>query len=252
MNESSAPRAQKLSLSFEYRWVALGLLAIIVVMLFIWKPWQAAKVSDRTVEVTGQATISARPDEFVFYPSYSFKNADKQKALDQMTAKSNTIVAKLKSLGVPDKGIKTNSDSWSYPVYGIDDQTSTYTLRLTVTVGSEELAQKAQDYLLTTSPEGTVSPQANFSDSKRKELENKARDEATKDARSKAEQSAKNLGFKLAAVKTVNDGAGFGGVYPMMGYAMDLKAEDSSRSSLTIQPGENDLSYTVTVTYYIK
>jgi len=82
-------------------------------------------------------------------------------------------------------------------------------------------------------------------------LENQARDEATKDARAKADQSAKNLGFKVAAVKAVNDGSGFGGYpYPTIDYAEGLKADDS-RSSLTIQPGENDLSYTVTVTYFI-
>lgn len=246
----SAKGTQKLSLSVDFRWVSLILLAAIAIMLLVWKPWSGG-VTDRTVEVTGQATVSARPDEFIFYPSYDFTNKDKDTALDQMTKKSNTLVAQLKKLGVADKDIKTNSDSWSYPIYDGSTRSSTYTLRLTVTVGDDKLAQKVQDYLITTTPTGSVSPQANFSDKKRKELENQARDEASKDARKKAETSAKNLGFRLAAVKTVNDGAGFGS--PLVGYAQDIALPEASRSStMAIQPGENDLTYTVAVTYYIR
>ncbi len=54
--------------------------------------------------------------------------------------------------------------------------------------------------MVTTAPTGQVSPRPNFSDAKRKELESKARDEATKDARAKADQSARNLGFKVGKI----------------------------------------------------
>jgi uncharacterized protein YggE len=120
---------------------------------------------------------------------------------------------------------------------------------LTITVNDKALTQKVQDYLVTTSPTGSVSPQTTFSEAKRKELESKARDEATKDARSKAEQSAKNLGFKIGKVKSVEDGSGFGGIVLREGLTM---ASDSKATSLSVQPGENDLHYTVTVTYYLR
>lgn len=245
---------QKLQFSLDYRWVALALLAVIVAMLAMWRPWSATKAGDRTIDVTGTATISARPDEFVFYPTYEFNNADKTAALEQMTAKSNEVVAGLKNLGVEDKNIKTNADSWSHPTTlrgGAGNEGTTYTLRLTVTTNSEELTQKVQDYLLSTGPTGGISPQATFSDVKRKELEGKARDAAIKDARSKAEQSAKNLGFKLADVKTVNDGAGFG-TYPLYNDLIAEARDSIASASLPIQPGENELNYSVTVTYYIR
>lgn len=254
MDQPSKNTSQmRFNLTVDYRVIVLALLAVIVAMLVIWKPWAGSKTTDRTVEVTGQATLSAKPDEFVFYPTYEFKNANKQAALDELTVKNNEVIAKLKALGVPDDKIKTNSDSWSYPVFMDDtDATPTYTLRFTITVSKQDVAQKVQDYLLTTSPSGVISPQANFSDAKRKELEDKARDQASKNARTKAEQSAKNLGFTLAAVKSVNDGAGFGGGIYAMG-APSLKMEaDTARPTLTIQPGQNDLTYTVTVTYFIK
>ncbi len=250
----SAPKVQKLSLSIDYRWISLGLVAVVIVMLFLWKPWQVSKVTDRTVNVTGTSTVSARPDEFVFYPTYEFKTRDKNAAIAELSAKSNTVVAELKKLGVPDKDIKVNSDSWSYPEYRAEDSgsISIYTLRLTVTVDNETVAQKVQDYLLTTSPTGTISPQPTFSEKKRKEVEDKGRFEASKDARTKAEQSAKNLGFKLSAVKSVNDGSGFSG-YPIPMYdGKSAMATDSAAPSLILQPGQNDLTYTVTVVYYIR
>jgi uncharacterized protein YggE len=224
-------------------------------MLFVWKPWRVTTGSkDRTVQVSGQSTVKATPDEFVFSPTYDFTNTDKQAALSDLTAKSNEVVAKLKSLGVADNKIKTNADSWSYPVYGNGTaQAPTYTLRLTVTAGTKELAQKVQDYLVTTTPSGVISPQATFSEAKRKTLESQARDAATKDARSKADQSAKNLGFKISGVKTVEDGTGFGGgIYPMSAQGTSADAKALVAPSLTVQPGENDLSYTVTVVYFIK
>lgn len=246
--------SRKLNISLDYRLISIILLVVIAVMLFAWRPWSATNANDRTIDVTGTATISARPDEFVFYPAYEFKNADKAAALEQMTAKSNEVVAGLKDLGVEDKNIKTNADSWSYPTTlrgEAGSNETTYTLRLTVTTNSEELTQKVQDYLVSTAPTGTIAPQATFSEAKRKKLEAQARDAATKDARSKAEQSAKNLGFKLADVKAVNDGSGFG-TYPAYDTAVTMEVRGNADSSLSVQPGENDLVYSVTVTYYIR
>ncbi|MGH7196410.1 MAG: SIMPL domain-containing protein [Candidatus Saccharimonadales bacterium] len=237
----------KLNLSLDYRLITIILLVVIAGMLVLWRPWEDSRAKDRTVEVTGQTTIKAVPDEFVFTPTYQFKNANKDAALSELAQKSEQVVAKLKELGVADNKIKTNSDGYDYPAYREGNNIPTYTLRLTVTIENKELAQKVQDYLLTTSPTGAVSPQANFSDKKRKELEDKARDDASKDARAKAEQSAKNLGFSLGAVKSVNDGAGFG-IYA--GRGADTAEETAQK--LTIQPGENELTYTVTVTYFVK
>ncbi|MEX1995490.1 MAG: SIMPL domain-containing protein [Candidatus Saccharimonadales bacterium] len=243
-----APDKHRLNLRLDLRLVSLLLLAIIAVMLVLWKPWTDSKAGDRTVQVTGLATVKAEPDEYVFYPTYEFKNSDQQVALAALTKKSDELVAGLKKAGVPESGIKTNADSYDKDIYlpAKDTSGSTYTLRLTVTVGDKALAQKAQDYLVGTTPSGQVTPQAGFSDAKRKSLESQARDQAEKDARTKAEQSAKNLGFKIAKVKSIADSGGFGGPISL--------AEDKAVSSpqLDIQPGENELTYTVSVTYYIK
>lgn len=247
--DSTKP-TNSINVNLDFRVVAAILVLVVLAMLALWRPWESK--DDRTIAVTGQATVKATPDEFVFYPTYEFKNADKQAALASLTKKSDEIVAAVKNVGVADSAIKTNSDGYDTPIYK-DEKTPTYTLRVTITVGNKDLAQKVQDYLVDTSPSGAVTPQATFSDGKRKELESKARDDATKDARAKAEQSAKNLGFSLGDVKTVTDGSGFGfGVMPVSRAGMDAVATAPATQKMTLQPGENDLSYSVSVTYFVR
>jgi uncharacterized protein YggE len=232
------------------------LLALVIIggMLAVWQPWQAAgKAADRTISVTGEAEITATPDEYVFSPQYEIKNADKQAALAAATAKTNEIVAKLKALGVADSKIKT--DVSGYEAYYSQSQNTYYTY-LAVTVNDKALAQKVQDYLLTTSPTGAVTPQADFSQSKRKQLSDQGRDKATKDARSKAVQSARNLDFKLGKVKTFADNPDnfFDGT-PLIYGANDAAGALSNAAraeSAPIQKGENKLTYRIKVTYFLR
>lgn len=244
----TTPQSPKVNVAIDLRFIVGALLIIIVAMLLIWRPW--AGISDRTIEVTGQTTLKAVPDAFVFYPRYEFKNANKDIALAELTKKNDQIVAKLKELGVPEASIKTSSSGYDAGLIPESEgKGSTYTLQLTVNVDNKELAQKAQDYLVTTAPSGTVSPQPMFSEAKQKELESAARDQATKDAKQKANQTANNLGFALGSVKAVRDGLGFGGAEP---YPVMETDGSVARSSLGLHPGENELSYSVTVTYYIR
>lgn len=238
--------------SFDMRIICIVLILIIAGMFIIWKPWSTPK-GDRTIEVTGEAMVRAEPDEFIFHPSYQFNNADKTAALAALTAKSNEVVDALKKLGVAEKDIKTNANGYERQtlIAEPDSNGTNYTLQVTVTADDAAMAQKIQDYLASTSPVGSVSPQASFSESQQKSLENKARDEATKDARKKAEQTASNLGFRVGAVKSVTDSSDMR-ILPFetqSNGATDMKA---SAPKLTIQPGQNEFDYSVRVVYYIK
>lgn len=250
------PNKQTFSVSLDFRLVSLALFIVICVLVGLWRPWQdRVPANARTISVTGQTTLEAKPDEYIFYPSYEIKDASKSAALAKITQKSETVTQALKKLGVADSKIKTSTGGYA-PYYEYDSTKSeyTYTLQITITVGAYELAQKVQDYLVTTEPTGSVSPQAGFSKTKQKSLEQTARDAATKDARSKADQMAKNLGFSVSAVKSVSDGGTLGGIMPFAATERAIAADTAtaSRSSLTIQPGENELPYSVNVTYYIK
>jgi uncharacterized protein len=257
MNEQNTNASNKqLRIALDHRLLYIILMAVIATMLIIWKPWSPSiQDENRVITVSGSATIKAEPDEYSFGPSYQFKNTDKAKAREGISKKSDEVIKKLKELGVPDSQIKSNSSGYDFYHYYYDStsKTNNYTLQLTVVVDNRDLAQKIQDYLITTEPTGRISPTASFSEAKLKELESQARDEATKEARAKADQSAQNLGFKVGKVKSVNDGAGFGNGYkPETSRLFDLSEDSVGRQSLSVQPGENDLSYSVTVVYYLR
>lgn len=255
------------SISVDSRWIAVLLLVVIAGMLAAWRPWSGSTSSsdDRTIRVSGEATVKSEPDEYVFSPSYQFTNSDRAAALDALAKKNTELLDGLKKLGIADKQIKTNANDYqSGGVYYMDDSASdskvrrpepNYTLQLTITIQDKALTQKVQDYLAGTTPSGNVSPYASFSTAKRKQLEDQARDEATKDARKKAEQSADNLGFKLGDVKTVGDGNL--GAYPMA--ASDSRSTmeaiapgGGAAPSLGVHAGENELNYSVSVEYYVR
>src|SRR6185312_12876565 len=248
---------RQITLPNTWQLVTLILLIVIGIMLYKWQPWEPnIKASERTISVTGDATVSATPDQYDFSPSYEFTNADKQAALSSLTTKSNDITSHLKSLGVASKDIKTDSDGYGngtyYPTSTANGKT-TYDLSVEITVDDAQLAQKVQDYLLTTSPTGAVTPYVSFSDSKQKQLQNQARSKAEQEAKIQADQSAKNLGFKVDRVKSVTDG-NLGGLNPLYdGIANGANSASSAKSSphLDLQPGQNDLSYSVQVVYYI-
>jgi uncharacterized protein YggE len=254
---TSDPPRKTINLSLDYRMIIVLLLVVIVGLIAYCRPWEPRYGNNaRTIAVTGKATLSAAPDEFVFNPTYEFTNADQKAALAALSAKSNELVGRLKGLGVPASDIKTNADSYNgyvvpvYPIKGNGNPQPAYTLRVTVTLADSKLVQKVQDYLVSTTPTGQVSPRAEFSDAMQNQLEAQARDGATKDARSKAEQSAKNLGFRLGAVKNVQDGEGFGGIMPLQAGATSADYATGDQS-LVVEPGQNKLSYTVNVTYFL-
>jgi len=246
---------QRMNFSIDLRLVVGLLLVVIVVLVWLWSPWSAPAANGRTISVSGSAESTAAPDEFVFSPSYEFKNADKAAALKDLTTKSDVVTSELKKLGVSESQIKSDSSGYNagsyYYNYDASDRQYTYTLALTVTLSDQKLVQKVQDYLVSTSPTGSVSPNANFSTAKQKQLEAQARDDATKEARAKADQSAKNLGFKIDKVKSVEDGGYAGGIMPYASQGAALDAKAASDNSLQVQTGENKLNYSVNVVYYI-
>lgn len=230
----------------------IAMLALVVAAGFSgWWFGSRSQNPDRTLSITGTATIKAEPDEFSFYPSYEFKNTSKDAALATLTAKSEQIITELKKLGVADNKIKTNASGYERGIYlpKAESDGTTYNLSLTVNVSSKELAQKVQDYLVATAPTGAVTPQPTFSEAKQKQLEADARAKAEQDARLKAEASAKNLGYKIGKVKSISEAGA--GIMP----AFDLLRQGGNASvsseRLPIQPGENNLPYSVTVVYFI-
>jgi len=244
----------KLSLNLDLRWLVLALIIIIGGMLALWRPWQANNAG-RSVSVSGQATIEAEPDEYVFSPSFELTGSDQNQLTAQISETVDEAVAALKALGVKDSDIKLSAyggdDYYLYPT-GTSGQYRV-SANLSVSVDSLELAQQIQDYLATTKAAGQLTPIAQFSEAKRKELDGQAREQAIADARTKAEQSAVLLNAKLGKVLEVSE-AGSWDFIPMP-YAADGReavTSDSAAAGLPVLPGTNDYTYSLNVKFSIR
>ena len=256
----------KLSLSISFKMLAITLLVTNLATLAIWRPWSTSSTSviTRKISVTGEVTLKSVPDEYDLSPYFEFSNADRTKATEELTKQSTDITTKLKALGVKDEQITTNTnayDKYSYPQPVDANSTNTLQLNYTVKVGTKALAQSVQDYFLTLKPKGQLSPQATFSEAKKKSLETEAREKAIDDAKQKAEKTAKQLGAKLGKVVTISDGNSYGGpimygkavATPMMASTSAGAADVSVTSgSVQVQPGQDDYVYSVQVEYEIK
>jgi uncharacterized protein YggE len=237
--------------SVDLRIVCGVLLVIIVGMLVAWQPWDSNTAPTRTIDVVGEASIEAEPDEFQFYPVYRKKGADKLVIQQELIAQVNEVIAKLKELGVDESDITLSSNT--YDNFWEDSGQQVVSNSLTISVNNKELSQKVLDYLVTTAPDGQVTPYPTLSKDKEKEVENQARTKALADAKQKADTTANELGVKVGKVVSVDDQQS-SGIYPMTireGVAT-MEAADSVSSSLPVLPGKQDINYTITVKYELK
>lgn len=221
-----------------------------------WSPWGGS--SDRTVTVTGESTLAAEPDEYIFNPYYQATADNRTEATTAARDMGDKVVAKLKELGVPEAKIKTDITAYDFSVKPIDIAQSNNefqaTYSLTVTIGNEELAQKVFDYLLTTKSLGAVSPQVGFSDETRARLKSEARKAAVANARTQADEIAAELDQRITKAISVEEVTGFD-VIPIYGYGV-AEGRDTVASSdggqTDIMPGEQDLIFTVKVIYGLR
>lgn len=251
---------QSITIKFNL-WIIVAILALSnLITLALWQPWNGFGASNRTITINGTTTIEAEADQYTFTPYYQKTGTDSNKINNNLSSLSKTIVEKLKKLGVSDSSIKTDVSSYDYGIYYYDDSSNVSgTLSVTVTLKDKALAQKVQDYLATTSASGSISPQISFSITKQKELETQAREEALTDAKTKAEATAKQLGVTIGKAISVNESTS-GGVTPLPWLYDAVKSNSGSSeepatdtsSSYTIQPGLNEYSFSVEVTYELK
>lgn len=231
--------------------LVIAVAAVLLIGLLLWQPWNTA-AEKRTIEVDGRARITAVPDTYQFNPSYQRTDADREKALTDLNAHIQSVTDGLVKLGVGEDNIKLNVSAYDQPHFERSEDESAVSARITVKVDDKDMAQKVQNYLLTTNPEGQITPRPSFSDDKRDRLQSEARAKAIANAQAEAEKTASQLGVKVVKVLSVKDTAG-GDIIPLP-YESQAVTKDSgaSEASLPLFPGDQEISFSVRVTFEIK
>lgn len=220
-----------------------------------------------TITVSGYGEAFAPADVATFTFSVTAEKSTVAAAQADVTAKINEITKYLKDSGIEEKDIQT-TDYSVYPQY--DYQTVTcspgvycpggkqvlrgYQVRQSTTVKVRDTS-KAGDLLTGVGGKGATEVSGlNFTFDDPNKLENEARGKAIADAKSQADQLAKQLGVRIVRVVSFSEN---GGGYPVPMYARDaygMGGADNSVKSVApeISLGENKVQSTVSVTYEIR
>jgi uncharacterized protein YggE len=211
-----------------------------------------AAVQPRTLSVSGNGTIYLTPDIANIYIGVHTEDPVIATAVANNNTQTQALVDALKKAGVAEKDIQTSNFS-VYSSTGYDKLTgqstgSTYAVDNTVYITVRDLSKLGS--LLNTA----VAAGANNINSITFDVADKtaamaqARQKAMANASNLATELAQTAGVKLAEIQNVS----YSDTSPIPYYGMGGGGSAAPNASVPIQPGQTEISVTVSVTYNIK
>jgi uncharacterized protein YggE len=244
-------------------WFWLLINAVLVVAIFIGLVLGAsimrqsnAVIPSRTISVSAEGDAHIAPDLATLNFSVVSQGVTAEQVQKANTDKINLAVDYLKKQGVESKDIQT-SQYQLYPRYRYDKDTSEqsisgYELTQTVTVKIRAL-DKAGAIVGGLSAAG-VNQISSFAYSVEdpEASQNAARKEAFDKALTKARAMADQVGVKIARVVTFSES--FNGGYPPIPYyyGREMAMDAKGGSAPSLEPGQEEIVVSVTVTYEIR
>ena len=205
---------------------------------------------NQTVSFTGEGKVKSVPDTAKIDIGLVTEGKDTITVQNENSSKMNAVIKFLKEHGISDADIKTSNYSLS-PKYEYTKGKSSlvgYILNQNLTVMARSL-DKIGEVL-----DGAVSSGANKIDSvslfvdKPEELKNKAREEAVKMAKEKANSISQIAGFSLG--RLVNFSENLSGEPPIFYEALSKSVGRAQAPQ--IEPGTQEITINITLTYLIK
>lgn len=215
--------------------------------------------------VTGEGRAFIKPDKATVRLGVTADAPTADEAKNKMNGAINKVTAAIKGLGIDEKNIKTENLN-VYPSYNnvrplpatepaavpdrdLNSQVTSYigNTNIVVTVDQIDLANQVID--VGTQNGANQVGGVQFDNQDTTAAENEARQAAVAAAKAKAEIAAQTAGFQLGKLINYQENNGGGG--PLY-YA--AKAEDARSAPVPTQvnPGENEIVLTVTLSYEVR
>ena len=215
-----------------------------------------APAQPRTLVVSGNGTVSLTPDIAYIYIGVHTDDPDLASGVSRNNTQAQTLVDALKNAGIDGKDIQTSNFSvYTNGNQNYDKATGQptnagvyYSVDNTVYVSMRDLSK------LGTILNTAVSSGANSINSISFDVADKtaamveARQKAMTNASSLAAELAKTAGLKLGEIQNVS----YSDSSPSPYYGMGGGGAAAPNASVPIQPGQTQISVTVSVTYTIK
>ena len=239
----------RFSLRNDFAWPLV--VAIIAFGAFWLKPWQEKPQETISVQALGKTQVV--PDIAKIDAQVESKNPNLDVARRENEQKIGTIIAKLKELGIEEKDIKTQYFS-AGPGYEIQifpaprPNTNQLTTTLEITIRNFDNTNEVLAALTQNGATNLYGPNLTISDSKLEEAKSKAREDAVKNARGKAEELAILSSRKLGKVVKIEEQGDFAFPPPIIAQSeSDLKQKAS-----IIEPGQNEITINLLVDFSLK
>lgn len=247
--------------------VATGIFFLVFAGFLIWFATQPSMFKDFDLEVTqqphariitvsGEGELTVKPDIAVVNLSVVEQGKTVGDVTKKGNEKMNSVVSFLKGLGIAEEDLKTTNywlnPDYRYPKDGGKPQIVGYTLNQNVRVKVRDLT-KVEAVI-----DGAVKAGINqtgqlaFEIDDDSEARAEAREEAFKDAREKAEVMAAAAGVKLGRVVTFSEGGGYYEPPIAYGRTADFAVSEAASIAPSIEPGSEDVTVNVSVTYEIE
>lgn len=244
-------------------WVLLDALiaALVIGIVGVGLPavvrWSASVPPARTITVTAQGMTTATPDLAELTFSVVTQGQDPQTLATNNTSKMNAVLQFVSSQGIATSDIATTGYDLE-PTYTYNEKTQNntitgYTLTQTVTVKIHNFASVAT-VLGGLAPLGVNQiGGVNFTFNDPNEFVAVARANAMSEAQAKAVQMAAQAGTALGQVVSISENSYVPQPQPLYGAAAPMVAMGSSAASTpNIQPGSQEVTDNVTITYALQ
>ncbi len=235
--------------------IGAGLVALVVAIVFYGvsrvsttQAQEVTPVETRVggVSVSGEGKAEGRPDTAYLNLGFSAENSSLAAAREEAAKKMDSVLAKIKSLGVAEKDIQTSN----YSVYR-DQERDVFVVGndVRVTIRNVESSSKLLDEAIDAGANSVHGISFGIED--RTALEKQAREKALQDARARAEELARLGGVRLGEPVAISEGMV---TPPPIIYQERAMAQDSAGAASTtpIEPGQLEVSIQVQVTYAIR
>lgn len=236
--------------------VVIGVVSFFVLLFVFTKligpiPFAINSVNTNTTDLfqaNGTGKVAVAPDSAKITVGITQSSSSVIEVQNKANSKANNIISALIKTGVAKKDIKTTNYSIS-PNYSFDNsqKVNGYSVTQTLEVKTDiSKLNQAIDAATLSGANIIGGVEFSLNDTKQLAAENKARKEAVKNAKEKAEGLANAAGIKLGRIVNVVETEP-GVVRPLLLQAKTDQATNNTETNIT--PGQNNIEINVTLTY---
>lgn len=241
--------------------IAVTILLLAGLGFYIYEKSLPVGAGEKTVSVSGNSVIKANPDLVKIYFNMETNASTSSEATSLNSEQVDKMITALVKLGLERKDIQTtgfNVYKWQeWENNKMVDKGYKATHQIIIELNSEKFSIIGNVIDAGTNAEAMVS-YINFelSNAKQNEYKALAFKQASEDSRIKAESIAEGLNKQLGDVLSVSVNEWGYNPWPLYSGRMEMSVADNAafakQATTNIQPGEQDISGTVTVVYALR